>query len=403
MNSYFAKQPILDLNGDTYGYELLYRNTPTVTYYNGVDGDVSTAGIINSVFFGENRDYVFDSKKAFINFTENLLLEKTAFLLPKDQIIIEVLESVRASDKVLSCCRELKEKGYMLALDDYVISENTKAMLDYCHIVKIDFRNSRKDIEETAEYCRKLNKVLLAEKIETLEEAKYAEGLGCTLMQGYYFAQPLIMMGSTYNPLTITFSSLIGALQKEEPEVDELTDIIAKDPFMTAKLLRLVNSIRKGLSEKISSVRQAITMLGMNRLKDWIYLVGLQSLSQDNSDERVKVALFRAMFCQSVSLSLSSERAFGDEMYLMGLMSVVININDKETTGAMRLSGNIIDGLSGKDSIFGDTYKFVIDFEQANWLGVDGYVAKYNLDGKQVLKQYMTCMNKVDMMFDSIL
>ena len=211
MNSYFAKQPILDLNGETYGYELLYRNAPTVANYNGFDGDKSTAGIINSVFFGENKDYILDIKRAFLNFTENLLLEKTALLLPNDQIAVEILENVPASDEILACCKELVEKGYVIALDDYVYSPETAPFLDHCQIVKIDFRNSKEEIEDTAARCRKLRKILLAEKIETLEEAEYAKSLGCTLMQGYYFAQPLIMMGRSYNPMAVTFSKLIVA------------------------------------------------------------------------------------------------------------------------------------------------------------------------------------------------
>lgn len=220
-------------------------------------------------------------------------------------------------------------------------------------------------------------------------------------MQGYFFAQPLIMMGSAYNPMAVTFSKLISTLQKENMEIDELSEIISKDPFMTAKLLRLVNAVRKGMSEHISSVKQAILMLGLNKLKDWIYLVGLQSLSQGGPDERVKVALFRAMFCQKISSDISDDVIFGDEMYLMGLMSVVVNMNDKETMSAMRLSGNIIDGLSARSGIYGDTFNFVLDFEQANWIGVDGYVAKYNLNGKLILRQYIECMNNVELMFDS--
>ncbi len=54
MNSYFAKQPILDLDGETYGYELLYRNNTGTRSYDGIDGDKSTAGVINSVFFEDN-------------------------------------------------------------------------------------------------------------------------------------------------------------------------------------------------------------------------------------------------------------------------------------------------------------------------------------------------------------
>ncbi len=401
MNNYFAKQPIIDLNNETYGYELLYRDAPTVHEYSGKDGDKSTAGIINSVFFGvDNKDFLND-KRAFLNFTENLLLEKTALLLPKDQIVVEILENVSPSEQVLECCKELMEKGYILALDDYIYKPETAPLLDYCQIVKIDFRMGKKFIEDTAAECRRLKKTILAEKIETPEEEKYARSLGCTLMQGFYFAKPLIMEGSAYNPMAVTFSELINALQnknQEDIDMNELSDIISLDPFMTAKLLRLVNAIRSDMSNKISSVKQALLMLGTNKLKEWVYMVGLQSLSQGGPDERVRVALFRAMFCQTVSHMILGEASLGAEMYLMGLMSVVVNLNDKEAMAAMRLSDNIIDGLSSMNGIYGDTFNFVLDFEQADWDGVDQFVLTYQLDGKEVLQKYIECINKVESM-----
>ena len=167
MNSYFAKQPILDLDGETYGYELLYRNNTGTRSYDGIDGDKSTAGVINSVFFEDNYNKVLHGKMAFLNFTENLLLEKTALLLPKEQVVIEILESVIASDEILERCAELIESGYIIALDDYVYSYQTAPLLDYCDIVKIDFRIDKDDIEYTASRCRELGKIILAEKIET--------------------------------------------------------------------------------------------------------------------------------------------------------------------------------------------------------------------------------------------
>ena len=401
MNNYFAKQPIIDLNGETYGYELLYRGTPAVQEYNGNDGDKSTADVINSVFFGaDNKDFIND-KRAFLNFTENLLLEKTALLLPKDKIVVEVLESVNASEKTLECCKELVEKGYIVALDDYIFTPDTAALLEYCQIIKIDFRMGKKYIEDTAAEGRRLKKILLAEKIETPEEEQYAKSLGCTLMQGYSFAKPLIMKGSSYNPMAITFSRLIDCLQKDDPEdidMDELSNIISLDPFMTAKLLRLVNAVRSDMSNRISSVKQALLMLGTNKMKEWIYMVGLQRLSQGGPDERVKVALFRAMFCRTVSIMILDKLSFDEEMYLMGLMSVVVNLNDKEAMAAMRLSENIIDGLSSMNGVYGDTFNFVLEFEQADWNGVDQFVSAYDLDGKEVLQKYIECINKVEAM-----
>ncbi|MBD5117490.1 MAG: HDOD domain-containing protein [Ruminococcaceae bacterium] len=402
MNSYFAKQPILDLDGETYGYELLYRKGSDATSYDGIDGDKSTAGVINSVFFGEGYNKILNGKMAFLNFTENLLMEKAALLLPKDQVVIEILESVIASNEILDCCAELIENGYIIALDDYIYSYQTAPLLDYCDIVKIDFRVDKSDIEYTASRCREAGKIMLAEKIETLEEAEYAKSLGCTLMQGYYFAQPFIMVGKTYSPMAVTFSRLIMALRKDVPDVDELAEIISHDPFMTAKLIQLVNALRSDMSSHIYSVKQALVMLGMKKLKEWIYLLGLQNLAQGGPEERVKTALFRAFFCSSVSNIICKDTKVADEMYLMGLMSVLVVLHDADTMNEMGLSQSIKEGLIERKGMFGDVFTLMLDYEQGNWSGIDKFVEKYNANVVQMFREYMNCIGRVDEIIDLI-
>ena len=401
MNSYFAKQPILDLDGGTFGYELLYRSNAGKTSYDSIDGDKSTANVINSVFFEDNYNKVLHGKMAFLNFTENLLMEKTALLLPRDQVVIEVLETVAASDEILDCCAELIEKGYLIALDDYVYSSKTASLLDYCDIVKIDFRIDRDDIEYTAAKCREAGKVLLAEKIETYEEAEYAKSLGCTLMQGYYFVQPFIMVGKSYNAMAITFSQLISELQKkDEADIDKLAETLSCDPFMTAKLLHLVNAIRSDMSSPISSVKQALVMVGMKKLNNWIYLLGLQRISHGEPEERVKVALFRALFCSDISRIIVNNLKTADEMYLMGLMSVVVVYHDEETLNEMGFSKNINDAFMDRKGLYGDVFTLVLNYEQADWGKVDSFAEKYEINSDMLYDTYMKCLDKVDDIFD---
>lgn len=408
MDSYFAKQPILDIYGDTYGYALLYRNKATAGSYEGTDGDKSTADVINSVFFGGMDNCFLDNKRAFLKFTENLLLEKTALLLPKDRIVIEICGKINLTNEIIDCCRELKKKGYIIALGDNIYNANERELIECANIVKINIRKDRSEIETIAAQCRRLKKVILAEKIETVEEADYAKKIGCTLMQGFFFAQPIIVSGNAYNPMVITFSRLINCLWEVKVNIDDLTQIVSEDPFMTAKLLRLVNSVRSDMSEHISSIKQAILLLGVNKLKDWIYLVGLQSLSQNGPDERVKVALLRAVFCKRIAGEISVDTSFdnlsfGEEMYLIGLMSVVVGSDDYEAMKDMNLSKNISDGLAGKSGIYGDTFKLVVNYEQGNWAEVDKYASENFLTEATIMRVYSESARRVEDMFDTIL
>lgn len=191
-NVFFARQPILDVNNNTYGYELLYRNQPGVNAYTGNNGDVSTADVINNAFFVDNITSVLGGKKAFVNFTGNLIKRGVPKMISSDILVVELLESVMADAEIIRRCIELKKLGYIIALDDYEYGENTKALFELADIIKLDFHTSREAVERTAEKCITYNKIMLAEKVETQLEVEYAKRLGCTYMQGYFFAKPCL-------------------------------------------------------------------------------------------------------------------------------------------------------------------------------------------------------------------
>jgi len=146
-NVFFARQPILDVNNNTYGYELLYRNQPGVNAYTGNNGDVSTADVINNAFFVDNITSVLGGKKAFVNFTGNLIKRGVPKMISSDILVVELLESVMADAEIIRRCIELKKLGYIIALDDYEYSENTKALFELADIIKLDFHTSREAVK----------------------------------------------------------------------------------------------------------------------------------------------------------------------------------------------------------------------------------------------------------------
>lgn len=205
MDVYMARQPIFDTDNHVYGYELLYRSNGKQNEYNGLDGDASTADVVTNAFFGLNISEIIGKNKAFINFTSNLLKRGVPKMISPELVVVEVLENLMMDEQLLAACQELKERGYTLALDDFEYDNSYSQLFELGDIVKIDFRTPQKSIEETAYICRYCNKLLLAEKIETQEEFEWAKKLGCSFMQGYYFAKPTIMSRNSITPLPVNF------------------------------------------------------------------------------------------------------------------------------------------------------------------------------------------------------
>ena len=395
-NVFFARQPILDVNNNTYGYELLYRNQPGVNQYTGDNGDVSTADVINNAFFVDNLTSVLDGKKAFVNFTGNLIERGVPKMISSDILVVELLESVVASPEIIKRCLELKKLGYMLALDDYEYNDSTRALFELADIVKLDFRSSREAIERTASKCIELNKTMLAEKVETQLEVEYAKRLGCSYMQGYFFAKPLLMTHKANTPMAKTFLHILGLVYSPDPDYEEIAAVISTDVVLTIRLLRLINLMYGNSGNKISTIHQALVMLGFEKLKEWIYLVGLQRLQKDTPDELIRLALFRAKFCESVSKVVPGAYIHRKEMYLMGLMSIVAGTTDEKSINnvmkELPVTDEIKNGLIGADGLYGDVFRLVIDYEHADWNKVEEFVKKYDVDAQQLANEYVKCI-----------
>ena len=395
-NVFFARQPILDVNNNTYGYELLYRNQPGVNQYTGDNGDISTADVINNAFFLDNITSVLDGKKAFVNFTGNLIERGVPKMISSDILVVELLENVVATPEIIKRCLELKKIGYILALDDYEFNDSTKSLFELADIVKLDFRSSREAIERTASKCIQLNKIMLAEKVETQLEVEYAKRLGCSYMQGYFFAKPLLMTHKANTPMAKTFLHILGLVYSPDPDYEEIAAVISTDVVLTIRLLRLINLMYGNSGNKISTIHQALVMLGFEKLKEWIYLVGLQRLQKDTPDELIRLALFRAKFCESVSKVVPGAYIHRKEMYLMGLMSIVAGTTDEKSINSVMkelpVTDEIKNGLIGADGLYGDVFRLVVDYEHADWNKVEEFVKKYDVDAQQLANEYVKCI-----------
>ena len=401
MESYFARQPIFDLWDNTVAYELLYRKTPVPAPYSENDGDMSTAEVINSSFFGGEPEFMFDGKRAFVNFTENHLLSKTALLLPKDTLVIEILETVEATDEILQACRDLKEQEYTIALDDYELNDGTEPFLEIADIVKIDFLNSTKEvIEKTAKICREKKIKILAEKLETKEMVEYAKSLGAVYFQGYYYERPLIVTAQGCTPMAQTFFRLMGIIHDDKVDFKEISEIIEQDAAMTLKLLRLVNALRMDSAEQISSVMQAVQLIGLRRTREWVHLMGLQRIKTDAPDETITRAFFRAKFCESLAMRIIRRKKESKEYYLMGLMSAIIDLKSKDSNAIMNklsISDNIKAALSGENQgMFYDVLNVVVSYEKAEWEVVDHFNATYGTDENVLANDYVECIKATE-------
>ncbi|MBN1227266.1 MAG: HDOD domain-containing protein, partial [Deltaproteobacteria bacterium] len=267
MDVYVARQPIFKKNKRVYAYELLFRDSLTNTFPD-IDGDSATSKVLFDSFLSIGIEKITGRKKAFINFTEDMLLEKAPLIFSKDKIVVEILEDVRPELEVVNACRDITRDGYMLAMDDFNYRPELEPLISISNLIKIDFRSTPyEEIQEDIKRLSRYDAHLLAEKIETYEEFSKALEMGFTYFQGYFFCKPEIIKGKDISASELNILNIMVEANKEEIDFQILEGLIGRDVAISYKLLRYINSAYFKRVRKISSIRQAITLLGERRIR----------------------------------------------------------------------------------------------------------------------------------------
>ena len=274
---YFARQPILDINGQTYAYELLYRSSLEQGFARIEDGRSATAQVLVNSLNLIGLKNILGRALAFINIDTALLMDDMVFSIPKDKFILEVLETIIITPEVVERIKTLKKHGYHFALDDADCSKeyilNFQPIFEYIDILKLDITLiDEAKLPQFLALFKKFKLKILAEKVETQEEFDRYKAFGCDLFQGFFFARPVIIENRRLDPEQILILDLIRQLT-EDDHINDICHTFEQNVALTLQLLRFINSAAFSFRSSIKSIRQAVTLLGPNQLKSWLLLI----------------------------------------------------------------------------------------------------------------------------------
>jgi EAL and modified HD-GYP domain-containing signal transduction protein len=393
MDVYVARQPIFDRNMNVFGYELLYRRSMN-NFYEGIDDDQATAELINNAFLTMHSHDLTGGTRAFINFSQEMLIEEIPLLLPADSTVVEVLERVEINKDVIDACKKLSERGYIIALDDFVFNESYLPLMEIAKIVKIefsavDYKLQRKLIKR---YKDKIK--FLAEKVETREEYQLAMDMGYDYFQGYFFSKPVIIKGKEIDSLNINLIKIMNILNQKEPEYHKIAEIIETDLGLSYKLLKLANSVFFGSRNKILFIKQALVQLGIIEIRKWIYVMMMKDIQIIENKELIKTCFVRARFMELLALELGKkDRQF--EYFMTGMFSsidVLLNKNMKEIVDSLVLTDDVKDALLGEDNEIKRALDMVINYELLKLDGLEMNKTTSGIAQERLMDMYIEAL-----------
>lgn len=368
---YIGRQPIFDRDLEVYAYELLFRSgslNQAARTDVPFDGDRATSQVIVNAFIEIGLDRIVGDQPAFINLTRSFVTARTPLPFPQDRVVLEILEDIEPDAEVLSCLRELADRGYRMALDDFVFKEERRALLELAHIVKIDLMSvPREELQAQVALLRRHDVKLVAEKIETREDFDYCRELGFDYFQGYFLSRPHIVQGRQPPPNRLAVLRLLARLQDPQADAGDIERLVAQDVALSYKLLRYINSAFFALPKKIESIRQAVIYLGTRAIRTWVSLLVVAGLD-DKPAALVNQAMQRARMCEL--LAQRARRPQPEAYFTVGLFSLLEALIDaplETILDTLPFTDDIRNALLRQEGPYGEALACAVAYEHGRF------------------------------------
>lgn len=399
MNVFIARQPIFDRNLKVYGYEILSRSGAH-NAFTGTDGDQASIDVIGNTFLTIGLRRLTGGKRAFINFTRRLFLDQIGLKLPRELTVIEILEDLKPDPQLIEVCSRLRDAGYQLALDDFMARHSQLLpLIKLADIVKVDFMGMPdREKRDIARCIASHGPRLLAEKVETREEFQLALECGYTLFQGFFFSKPEMIPSRDIPGYKLNHLRMLQQLSRRDLHYDALAETIRQDLSLSYKLLNFINSAYFSVRRKVSSVKQAMMLMGEDEIRKWASLVTLTGLGHDKPQELMVTALARANFCESMA-SRAGLRGREGELHMVGLLSlldVLVGRPLGEVIETMPLGREIKAALNSEQGPYRRVLDLILLYEKAEWNRLPMIMAELRLGAEQVAGAYLDSLERAE-------
>jgi len=321
---HIGRQPIYDVAGQLHAYELLFRRTATASashrseaVFDPAEDDAATTATILAAFSAFDLRELLSARPGFVNLTRAFLVGDLPLPFTPGSAVLEVLETVEVDPEVVAGVRGLVNCGYSVALDDFVYRPGTEPLLEVASIVKVDVLGTPwEESLATARRARSYGARLLAERVEDAPMLDRCVGEGFELFQGYHLGRPETLTAQTLAPAHAMLLRVLAELGDPDVTAASLEASLRRDPALTFRLLKIANSAASGTRRRVRSLRDALVLVGLAKLRSWVVLLAMSGSPQRGA--LLADALVQAYSCELIAHGTSDVAP--DEAFTLGLL-----------------------------------------------------------------------------------
>jgi c-di-GMP-related signal transduction protein len=366
---YVGRQTIYDDADEVFGYELSFQDLGTEAPPEDVERAI--AQVLVTTFLDLGVERLVGERPAFVRVTRPFLSGLVPLPSPPGHVVLRLADEVVGDAPLLDVVRRYTAEGFRIAVDfpAFRAEEGLRGLADF---VMVDVRTAPVgEFAGQAALARAHGAIPVAENIDDEALLGRARRTGFGLFTGAALGRPQLVGGPGLSPSRVSCVRLLGAMLADEFNLDELEDVLRTDPALAYRVLRLANSAGVGLRGHVTSVRQALVLVGPERLRGWLVVMALADMGATDTD-RLGWALTRARMCELLTEHVPGAKA--DQAFLAGLLSALVELLGTDVAtlaahiGATReLSAALIEGAGPLGTVLGA----VIEYE-AGGTGLEG-------------------------------
>ena len=408
MDNCVVRQAIKDLRTDSIvGYELLIQ-TDKDSLYNPSTDSVAANAMIS--FLSENSDQIFKERKTFMSFTPTLLFRNTPKIFDRDKVVIQIDDSIVVHSLAEIIISKYKDEGYSFAIDDFQFTPKYFSMLEYVDYIKVDISNKMDDTQKRSvanvvEMAHGFQKEFIATGVNTQEVYNYAKELNVDYVEGNYISTTMTTKTSKMDFMQGNLYQLIIEITKDEPDIEELAQIVSRDASLTYALLKMANSAYFAVHHETTSVHQAMVRVGISQLKQWIYLLSFEANEDSASEELLKTSFMRANFASGLVKRMKNFVINSTDAYLLGMFSTLeymIDASMEEILAEIPIVEEVKEALVSHKGKAGKLYDLLLCYERAEWSEIKVIAEELGIRTSELAQMYMVCVEEVNDIWEKV-
>ncbi len=411
-SKYIVRRPVKNAESQVIGYELLYHGE-NQAYGVGDDaaGRANEFAAADTVynFLLQNSGKSLKGSLSFMTFTTTLLMKKVPHLFERSDLVIQIDDSVIIHPLAMHFVQQYAKEGYKIAVNDFQFAPRYLALINDIDYIKLNFETtSDVTLHNIIEIAHSMGKKIVATEVNNETLYQKALDMGVDALEGSFVAAKLATVAHTSGYLQSNFFRLMVAVTKDEPDVEEIEQIISMDATLSYGLLRVANSVHFALRNRATTIRQAIMTLGIAQLKQWIYLLSASNAQNEidpASEEFLKLSFIRANFCSELMNYTRAVPLSKGEAYLMGMFSTLnylINAPMQEILGEVPVVEEVKAALLRHEGPTGALYDLVLSYERADWNSVSTLAETLGIPTNLLTSLYFNCTDGANTIWNEL-